>query len=675
MSRRRAAQETKLFNQDYNALHTQCSRQGSLFEDPEFPAENSSIYFSKTPNKKFEWKRPSEICSDPQWITGGATRFDVTQGMLGDCWLQAAVSSLTLDKAIFNRVVPNSQSFSRNYCGIFKFNFWINGEWQEIVVDDRLPTYNNQLVFLHSSDKNEFWSALLEKAYAKLSGSYESLIGGKITEAMVDFTGGVAEQFNLNNAPDNLYTIMLRAAHKNSLMGCSIEANAAKKEETLPNGLVTGHSYSVTAVKMVEIRTSRRSGQFPMVRLRNTWGNEAEWNGPWSDKSREWQLVSTSEREEIGLTFDHDGEFWMTFEDFKKNFDLLEVCHLGVDSLELETDPSIEWVSRKEHGSWVRRVSAGGCRNYLNSFWTNPQYRLTLTDPDEDDDENLCTVVVSLMQKDRRRQRKLGKENLRIGYVIYKLDNNTGSDPLDYDFFKYHSCEVRSKEFSTDRDITDRHKIKPGNYVIVPSTFEPNEEGKFLLRIFTEKSSKLSPSDEANRFDDPDAPEPDPQLLATFQNLAGPDDEIDANELLEILNKAYKAESESVFNIEMTRSLVAILDRDATGKLGYNEFSKLWNDLRIWKSTFKKFDADRSGFMSSYELRNALHSCGFRISNGVFQKITLRHSNVEGQITIQQFIMAAAKLKAMNAIFAENTDRNNKAVFTLDSFLAVTIYS
>ncbi|XP_026669575.1 calpain-B isoform X4 [Ceratina calcarata] len=685
--------------QDFNTLRRECLSTGSLFEDPEFPADDSSLYFSKRPDRYIEWRRPMEIADNPQLFVEGFSRFDVQQGELGDCWLLAAVANLTMDSSLFFQVVPEDQSFEENYAGIFHFRFWQYGRWVDVVIDDRLPTYKGELLYLRSAESNEFWSALLEKAYAKLHGSYEALKGGTTCEAMEDFTGGVTEMYQMEEAPPNLFTILLKAFERNSLMGCSIEPDPNILEAETPQGLIRGHAYSITRIKYVEIQTPNQYGRIPLLRLRNPWGNEAEWNGPWSDQSPEWRFIPDHEKEELGLTFDMDGEFWMSFQDFTRFFTQLEICNLNPDSL-TEDDLNAgkkKWEMSVFEGEWVRGVTAGGCRNFLETFYHNPQYRITLEHPDEDDDK--CTVIVALMQKNRRAQRRMGAECLTVGFAIYHLENpDRLPKPLDMNFFKYNASVARSPAFINLREVTCRFKLPPGVYCIVPSTFDPNEEGEFLLRIFSENKNNMEENDEEvgiGQVDDRvinsngdneqegNQVQDDPQNQNTekvrefFKKLAGDDMEVDWLELKEILDFAMRKETnDKGFSKDVCRSMVAMLDVDHSGKLGFEEFRSLWNDVKKWRAVFKLYDKDESGYLSAFELRQALNSAGYRLNNHILNILVHRYGTKEGTITFDDYIMCAVRLKTMIDIFRErDPDLTNTATFTMEEWIEKTLYS
>ena len=53
----------------------------------------------------------------------------------------------------------------------------------------------------------------------------------------------------------------------------------------------------------------------------------------------------------------------MTFTDFHENFQRMEICYLGPDSMIPEQEED-RWECKLMEGAWKRNVNAGGCRNY-----------------------------------------------------------------------------------------------------------------------------------------------------------------------------------------------------------------------------------------------------------------------------------------------------------------------
>lgn len=670
----------KFLGQDYDSLKAQCLQSGGLFEDSLFPAVASSLGFNELGPRSAKtsgvrWMRPTELCKRPEFIVDGATRTDICQGALGDCWLLAAIASLTLNDNLLHRVVPHGQGFQQGYAGIFHFQFWQFGEWVDVVIDDRLPVKDGKLLFVHSAEGTEFWSALMEKAYAKLNDCYEALSGGSTCEGFEDFTGGVTEMYDLNKAPSDLFSIIRRAVERGSLLGCSIDITSANDMEAVTfKKLVKGHAYSLTGVEEV----SYRGNMTRLVRIRNPWG-EVEWTGAWSDNSREWDSIDASSRSRL-QNRSEDGEFWMSFNDFLREFSRLEICNLTADAL--ESSQVKKWSSSLFQGEWRRGSTAGGCRNYPASFWLNPQFKIMLQNPDKQGSPD-CSFVVALMQKDRRKKRREGQDMETIGFALYEIpDEFRGSSGvhLKRDFFLSHASSARSETFINLREVSSRLKLPKGEYIIVPSTFEPNKESDFILRVFSEKPADSEELDDEIKADLPaEVQLHESQIDASFKNLfrqlAGADMEISVTELQTILNRIiskHKDLKTDGFSQEACRSMINLMDTDGTGKLGLTEFHVLWEKIKRYLTVFRQFDVDKSGTMSSYEMRMALESAGFKLTNHLFQLIILRYTEADMTVDFDNFVTCLVRLETMFKTF-KNLDTDGDGQISLNFFQWITL--
>uniref|UniRef100_A0A3B4F7D5 Calpain-1 catalytic subunit-like n=1 Tax=Pundamilia nyererei TaxID=303518 RepID=A0A3B4F7D5_9CICH len=532
----------KFLGQDYEQLKQYCLTRGVSFIDETFLPDRRSIgqeilrhgILSPSELACVEWRRPAEIVRFPVLVLDGVSRFDFGQGKLGNCWFLASIGALTFQKSIFEEVVPLEQRFDENYCGIFHFRFWRFGQWEDVVIDDKLPTINGRLIFVHSKNQNEFWPALLEKAYAKVCGSYSDMIAGTPSEAMMDFTGGVHINIELSQPSPSLWGLICRAGKSNTLMGSGTPPRTSGNE-ILPNGLVAGHAYTVTGIKEM----MSRGKIVYLVRLWNPWG-KGEWKGDWSDRSPLWQTVSPEDRE-MCLSVADDGEFWMTFEDFCKFYADIDICGLSPDFFN-ESDSS-QWTTSVYEGRWVAGTTAGGCLNY-RGIKSHCKCVETLNTYSINGDKN---IMVSLMQKPEKRNRHLA-QNLHIGFFIFEYKTQRGK--FTEEFFKSRAPVAQTKTYLNAREVMEFFMLKHGEYLIVPSTFNPNETASFILTIHAKSETNY-----------------DEQRREFFHKHSDKYEEVDAEQLQRLLNEnILKGDLKSGgFSIDACRSMVALMDVSCCG--------------------------------------------------------------------------------------------------------------
>ena len=91
----------------------------------------------------------------------------------------------------------------------------------------------------------------------------------------------------------------------------------------------------------------------------------------------------------------------------------------------------------------------------------------------------------------------------KVGFRVYRVDRE--ADELTSQFFSYrrndgrHKAVSKTPTWADGRETDVRVRLPAGKYCIIPSTYEPDQEGDFILRVhiehFGEEEGSESDSD------------------------------------------------------------------------------------------------------------------------------------------------------------------------------------
>lgn len=134
---------------------------------------------------------------------------------------------------------------------------------------------------------------MVEKAFAKLHGSYQSLAGGNTAEALHDLTGRPVFDYNLE-APDVradirngcLWSEVREHVLSQSMVACTFFESGPRVDAESRQGLIQNHAYCV--LDACDLAAENGDSAIQLVKVRNPWGGIAGWSGPFCAASSDW---------------------------------------------------------------------------------------------------------------------------------------------------------------------------------------------------------------------------------------------------------------------------------------------------------------------------------------------------------------------------------------------------
>uniref|UniRef100_A0A8C8BSD4 Calpain catalytic domain-containing protein n=1 Tax=Oncorhynchus tshawytscha TaxID=74940 RepID=A0A8C8BSD4_ONCTS len=413
------------------------------------------------------WVRPDEICNNPTMILS-VSSFSIKQTVVSDCSFVASLAISAAYERRYNKKLITSIIYPQNRrgepeynpCGKYMVKLHINGVPRKVIIDDFLPCgQNGELLCSYSSNRNELWVSLIEKAYMKVMGGYD-FPGSNSNIDLHALTGWIPERIAMHSdnqsfIKDDTFRMLYQRFHRGDVL-ITTATGVMTEEEGERWGLVPTHAYAVLDIR------EHKGKRF--LQLKNPWSH-LRWKGRFSERDeKNWTpelLKYLNFDPKTAQKFDN-GVFWITFEDLCQYYDVIY----------LSWSPALFRESSCIHSSWDGKQ---GPVKDAYSLANNPQYRLEVTCPAGG------TAVWVLLTRHITDKDDFAQNKEFITLVVYKTEGKKvyyPSDPPPY----IDGIRINSPHYLTKMRLTS---TGTHTFTLVVSQYEKQNTINYTLRVYS----------------------------------------------------------------------------------------------------------------------------------------------------------------------------------------------
>ncbi|KAG1948211.1 calpain-7 [Pimephales promelas] len=413
------------------------------------------------------WVRPDDICNNPTMIFT-VSSFSIKQTVVSDCSFVASLAISAAYERRYNKKLITSIIFPQNRkgepeynpCGKYMVKLHINGVPRKVIIDDFLPVdRNGELLCSYSSNRNELWVSLIEKAYMKVMGGYD-FPGSNSNIDLHALTGWIPERIAMHSDnqsfnKDDTFRMLYQRFHRGDVL-VTTATGVMTEEEGEKWGLVPTHAYAVLDIR--EYKGKR------FLQLKNPWSH-LRWKGRYCERDeKNWTpdlLKYLNFDPKTAQKFDN-GVFWIIWEDLCQYYDVIY----------LSWNPALFKESSCIQSSWDCKQ---GPVKDVYSLANNPQYKLEVQCPQGG------AAVWVLLTRHITDKDDFAQNREFITLVVYKTDGKKVYYPAEPPPY-IDGIRINSPHYLTKIKLTS-----PGThtFTLVVSQYEKQNTINYTLRVYS----------------------------------------------------------------------------------------------------------------------------------------------------------------------------------------------